>query len=159
MANSPQTELIWQGRIHLGDEPGIHGDAAYCGLAVELPFTLIKTDPAAPDTTTIIVRTRDVQTFTGYPGHLITVAAYVPDPAQPNHANRQVLATARLTTADDNVQEIDVDLAGLTFPAFVGVRLAVDTDVPPGLYDDFLFVRLANSSTNFAFVASFGFQL
>lgn len=158
MALSQQAELIWRGRIHLGDEPGIFGDAAYSGLGVELPITLIKTDPAAEDATTIIVRTKEVQTFTGYPGHRITVAAYVPDPDEPNHANRTVLATERLTTADDNRKEVAVDLSGLAFPAFLGVRLEVDTDVPPGLYDDFVFVRLSNSSVNFAFVASFGFQ-
>lgn len=158
MALSAQAELIWQGRTHLGDEPGIHGDAAYSGLGVELPITLDKTDQSAPDTTTLVVRTRDVQTFQGYPGHLITVAAYVPDPTQPNHANRTVLARERLTSADDNVKEVEVDLSGLAFPAFVGVRVQVDTDVPPGLYDDFLLVRLSNSSENFAFVASFGFR-
>lgn len=158
MALSQQAELIWQGKVHLGDEPGVYGDAAYSGLCVELPITLIKTDPAAADSTTIVLRTKEVQTFAGYPGHRITVAAYVPDPNEPNHANRQVLARERLTTADDNRKQVAVDLTGLTFPAFLGVRLEVDTDVPPGLYDDFLFVRLSNSSVNFAFVASFGFQ-
>ncbi|MFT7841245.1 hypothetical protein Q5530_34355 [Saccharothrix sp. BKS2] len=159
MALTPQAELVWQGRIHLGDEPGIHGDANYSGLSVELPLTLEKTDQSAPDATTIVVRTRDVQTFQGYPGHLITVAAYVPDPAEPNHADRVVLASERLTSADDNLKEVEVDLSGLAFPAYLGVRVQVDTDVPPGLYDDFLLVRLGNSSDNFAFVASFGFRL
>ncbi|MFD0205792.1 MULTISPECIES: hypothetical protein [Saccharothrix] len=158
MALSPQAELVWQGRIHLGDEPGIHGNAAYSGLGVELPLTLDKTDPSAADTTTLVVRTRDVQTFQGYPGHLITVTAYVPDPGDPNHSVPTVLATERLTSADDNVKEVEVDLSGLAFPAFLGVRVAVDTEVPPGLYDDFLLVRLSNSAADFAFVATFGFR-
>jgi hypothetical protein len=158
MALSQQAELIWQGRIHLGDDPGVFGDAAYGGLGVELSITLIKTDPAAKDSTTIVVCTKQVQTFSGYPGHRISIFAYVPDPNEPNHSNRTVLARARLTTDDDNRKEVPVDLSGLTFPAFLGVQLEVDTEVPPGLYDDFLFLQLSNSAVNFAFVASFGFQ-
>jgi hypothetical protein len=30
--------------------------------------------------------------------------------------------------------------------------------VPPGLYDDFVFVRLSNQSANITFVASLGFS-
>ncbi|WP_158887712.1 hypothetical protein [Amycolatopsis anabasis] len=155
---STQPELVWQGRIHLGDEPGVYGDADYPGIALELPLTLRKTDPAGPDSTTLVLRTQDVQTFTGYPGHLITVTAYVPDPADPFHADEQVLATARLTSADNNRKEIPLDLGGLTSPIFVSVRVRVDTEVPPGLYDDFVVTKLSNQSANFVFVASFGFS-
>jgi hypothetical protein len=42
---SPKPELIWQGRIHLGDEAGVFGDAFYSGLTTELPVTMQKTDP------------------------------------------------------------------------------------------------------------------
>jgi len=35
MAVNPKRELIWQGRLHLGDEPGIYGDAHYCGGAIK----------------------------------------------------------------------------------------------------------------------------
>ena len=45
LSSSP--ELIWKGRIHLGDEPGIFGDAEYAGISLELPVTLEKTDPHA----------------------------------------------------------------------------------------------------------------
>jgi hypothetical protein len=34
----------------------------------------------------------------------------------------------------------------------------VDTEVPPGLYDDFVVTRLLNRSVDFTFVASFGFS-
>ena len=82
---SPQPELIWQGRIHLGDEPGVFGDACYSGLTAELPITLQKIDPSGPDTTTLIVQTHNVETFSGYPGHLITATLYEPDPNQQFH--------------------------------------------------------------------------
>lgn len=82
---SPQPELIWQGRIHVGDEPGVFGDAFYSGLAMELPVTLRKIDPSGPDCTTLIVRTQNVETFSGYPGHLITATLYEQDPGQQFH--------------------------------------------------------------------------
>ncbi len=36
---NPQDELIWQGRIHIRDEPGVYGDAAHSGLCTEYPVT------------------------------------------------------------------------------------------------------------------------
>ncbi len=154
---STQSEFIWEGRQHLGDEPGIYGDAAYSGIALEFPLTLRKIDPAGADATTLVLRTQDVQTFAGYPGHLISVTAYEPDPNDPNHAIETVLATERLNGADNNSKELDLDLAGIASPAIVSVRVRVDTAVPPGLYDDFLVTKLLNQSVNFTFVASFGF--
>jgi hypothetical protein len=155
---SVQPELVWEGRIHLGDEPGVYGDAAYSGIALEFPLTLRKTDPTGPDTTTLVLRTQDVQTFAGYPGHLITVTAYQPDPGNPAHATETVLATARLSNEDNNHKEVHVNLTGIASPVFVSVRVRVDTEVPPGLYDDFVVTRLLNKSANFTFVASFGFS-
>jgi hypothetical protein len=155
---SPQSEPIWEGRQHLGDEPGIYGDAAYAGIALEFPLTLRKTDPAGADTTTLVLRTRDVQTFGGYPGHLITVTAYQPDPNDPTHSTETLLTTDLLTSADDNHKDLALDLTGIATPAFVSIRIRVDTTVPPGLYDDFLVTNLLNRSVNFTFVASFGFS-
>jgi hypothetical protein len=155
---SPQPELIWQGRIHIGDEPGIFGDAFYSGLATEFPVTLEKTNPTGPNTTTLEVRTQNVETFAGYPGHLITVTLYKEDPNQQFHFIETVLATERLTSADNNSQEITINLANNPSPMFVSVRVRVDTNVPPGLYDDFVVTKLLNKSQNFTFVASFGFK-
>ncbi len=155
---SLQPELVWEGRIHLGDEPGVYGDAAYSGIALEFPLTLRKTDPGGPDTTTLVLLTQDVQTFAGYPGHLITVAAHQPDPADPTRAVETVLTTQRLTSVDDNRKELTVNLAGIPSPAFVSLRVRVDIEVPPGLYDDFVVTRLSNRSADFTFVASFGFS-
>jgi hypothetical protein len=154
---SVRPELVWEGRLHVGDEPGVYGDAAYCGIALELPLTLRKTDPVGPDTTTLVLRTQDVQTFAGYPGHLITVTAFQPDSNDPTHATETVLTMERLTSADNNRKEIVINLAGIGSPAFISVRVRVGTEVPPGLYDDFVVTRLLNSSANFTFVASFGF--
>jgi hypothetical protein len=155
---SPQPELVWRGRIHLGDEPGVYADACYAGLSTELPLTLQKTDPTGPDTTTLVVETQDVQTFSGYPGHLVTATLYAPQPADPRHYQETVLATTRLTAADNNSKAINVNVAGRTGPIFVSVRIRIDTEVPPGLYDDFVVTRLLNRSPGFTFVASLGFN-
>jgi hypothetical protein len=155
---SPQPELVWQGRIHLGDEPGVYSDAAYSGLNTELPLTLQRTDPAGPDTTTLVVETQDVQTFSSYPGHLVTATLYAPAPADPLHYQGTVLASARLTAADNNSKAISINVAGHTGPIFVSVHIRIDTEVPPGLYDDFVVTRLLNRSPNFTFVASLGFS-
>lgn len=156
---SVQPELVWEGRIHLGDEPGVYGDAAYSGIALEFPLTLRKTDPAGPDATTLVLHTEGVQTFTGYPGHLITVTAYQPFPHDPPQAIEVPLATVTLSSADGNLKEVPIDLSGLDSPVFVSVRVRVDTKVPPGLYDDFVITRLLNKSAGFVFVASFGFSV
>jgi hypothetical protein len=155
---SPKPELIWQGRVHLGDEPGVFGDAFYSGLATELPVTLRKTDPSGPHTTTLILQTQNVETFSGYPGHLITITLYEKDPSQQLHFIETPLKTERLTSADNNRQEITIDLADKTSPMFVSVRVRIDTEVPPGLYDDFVITKLLNKSQNFTFVASLGFH-
>lgn len=155
---SPKPELIWQGRIHLGDEPGLFADASYSGLAMELPITLQKTDPSGPDTTTLVVQTQNVETFSGYPGHVVTVTLYEEDPNQQFHFIETPLVTERLTSSDNNRQELVINLANKTSPMFVSVRLRVDTEVPPGLYDDFVVTKLLNKSQNFTFVASLGFH-
>src|SRR5919197_3984742 len=72
-ADSAQAESIWQGRIHLGDEPGIYGDAQFSGATAELPITLQATSTTGDGKATIIVQTKDDQTFSGYPGHSVVV--------------------------------------------------------------------------------------
>ena len=156
---SAKPEMVWQGRIHVGDEPGIYGDANYAGLSTEFPMTFTKTNPTGPNTTTLVLHTNDVQMFTGYPGHLLTVNLYREDPAQQFHWLETVLTTTRMTSADNNSKEITLNLAGHTSPYFVSLRVRVDTEVTPGLYDDFIVRRLDNRSENFTFVASFGFTL
>jgi hypothetical protein len=154
---SAQSELVWQGRIHLGDEPGVYGDAGYSGLAVDVPVTLQKTDPGGPDRTTLEVATQDVTTFAGYPGHLVTVLLYEPEPSQANHFKAVELASTRLTSSHQGRVNIDINLSGRQSPARVSVRIQVDTEVSPGLYDDFVVTRLSNRSPNHAWAASLGF--
>src|SRR5262249_20855977 len=70
---NPSDVLIWQGRIHLGDEPGVYGDASYSGLCMELPMTFHPFDPTSPnEDLNLELEAEDVNVYTGYPGHLIT---------------------------------------------------------------------------------------
>jgi hypothetical protein len=151
----PESELVWQGRLQLGDEPGTFADACYAGLTTELPVTLRKVDADGADTTTLVVRALDVQTYPPYKGHPVTVTLYQGD-------GSKVLATTSLTASGKSAQdevEIAIDLAGAPSPAFVGVRIEVDTTVPPGLYDDFVVTRLLHKSHESKFVASLGFRV
>lgn len=151
-------ELIWQGRTHLGDEPGVYDDGtSYPGLAMELPITLERTSSPGADRTTLILETKDTQTFAGYPGHPITVTIYVPDPSLPFHAKPVVIAQTNLTSQDNNRKEIPINLAPFQPPYYIGVRVQVDSTVPPGALDDFIVTRLSNLSQNFRFIANFGF--
>lgn len=159
MALSPQPELIWQGRIHLGDEPGVFGDSAYSGLSSELPVTAERSDPNNVTASSFKLRliTSDLQTFADYPGHLIEVIRYIPDPAQPYHSIEQVVATERFTSADANTKDITVTVGQDVGPFRFSVRLRCDTTVNPGLYDDFVWRRLTMLADEFSFFASLGF--
>lgn len=159
MALSPQPELIWQGRIHLGDEPGVFGDSAYSGLSAELPIAVARTSPINVTTTSFKLRliTSDLQTFAGYPGHLIEVIRYVPDPSQQYHSIEQVVATERFTSADANTKEVTVTVGQDVGPFRFSVRLRCDTSVNPGLYNDFVWRRLTMLADGFSFIASLGF--
>ena len=148
MANSPQ-ELIWQGRLHLGDEPGIYGDASYSGLCAELPITVIRSDPTA-QAFKLVLKTVDLETFQGYPGHEITVFMYLPDPNQQFHSIQQVVASARFVSADQNTKEVTVNVGSAPGPFQLSVRLRVDTTVNPGLYDDFIWRTLELKSEQFS---------
>ena len=160
VAVSSKQELIWEGRLHLGDEPGVFGDAAYTGLCAEHPFTVSRSDPANPveQTFKVVLTTENLETFSGFPGHEITIFGYVPDPAQPGNAVRQVLATARFTSADANNKEVPITVGTRAGPFRLSVQLRIDTTVSPGLYDDFLWRRLSLRAKDFAFFASFGFS-
>jgi hypothetical protein len=158
MATNPQQELIWQGRIHLGDEPGIFGDAHYSGVGAELPITVYRSVVSStPDLQfTLILDTEHVQTYAGYPGHEITVTAYEPDPAKPYHSVERILAQARLVTGDNNQKLVQVSSGTTLGPFLISIRLRADTTVNPGFYNDFLFTRLSLVSPDF--YASFGFR-
>lgn len=160
MAVNQNQELIWQGRIHIGDEPGVYGDADYSGLSAELPITVYRSDTSNSDENPfkLILETENLETYTGYAGHEITVTTYEPDPATPYHSVERVLATTRFTTDDSNRKEVDVTPGATPGPFFISVRLRVDTTVNPGFYDDFVWKQISLISTDFEYYSSIGFN-
>ena len=161
MAVNPNQELIWQGRTHIGDEPGVYGDASYSGICAELPITIHRSNPEdgtdAPFT--LVLETEGLETFVPFPGHLIEVTIYEPDPITPNHSVERVLATDRFTGGDHNVKNVSVT-PGSSHPRFyLSIRLRADTTVTPGFYDDFVWTRLSLVSNQYFYYANFGFEI
>jgi hypothetical protein len=153
-------ELIWQGRLHFGDEPGVYGDAHFVGLASEWPLTLHKFDPTSTTGGTITFRIQadEVKVFAPSLGHSVTVTRSVPDPqaGNPYHWTRVVLPIVGANHLSSDVLEFDVALPVDAATVYLGLRLEVDTSVTPGLLDDFVVRRLtAKSSTHDALL---GFQ-
>jgi hypothetical protein len=147
---NPQDELIWQGRLHLGDEPGVYGDASYSGLCMELPITLRPFDPtSSKEDINFTLDAEDVNVFAGYPGHIITIFGYEPDPvAGPYKWKQVILLTSTLTS-----NSVQVKLPSLSGHKFVSLQIRVDTTVAAGLYNDFVFIRLSlGSKTHYAVV-------
>ncbi|WP_319452848.1 MULTISPECIES: hypothetical protein [unclassified Mycobacterium] len=149
----PTSEFIWQGRLHLGDEPGVFGDATYAGLAIELPLTLTKADSTSAATLT--VRAEHVQVIPPYLGHVVTVVAY-------QDGEAKVVGDARIAAPPDNPSDVEtvvpLDLSTVASPVYAGVRIHVDSAVAPGLYDDFVIAGLRLNSTDNAVVGELGFR-
>jgi hypothetical protein len=144
-------ELVWQGRLHFGDEPGVYDDAHVVGLASEWPLTLHKFDPASTTGGTITFRLQadDVKVFAPSPGHLVTVTRSEPDalPGNPYHWKRTVLPIVGSNHLSAEMLEFDIALPADVARVYLGLRLEGDTSVAPGLLDDFVVRRLSAKST------------
>lgn len=169
---NPKQEFVWQGRLHLGDEPGVYGDASYVGLSAELPITVTLVEQGGSDMVKITLETGAVQTYGAYLGHHVTLKHYELDASQPpNHWKESILWQGRLKSSSGNNAtdpsgskerlEIPIDLAGKMKPGeplFTSINVRVDTSVPAGLYDDFLIKRLSFQSDSHKYYATFGFR-
>jgi hypothetical protein len=151
---NPKDDLIWSGRIHIGDEPGVYGDAAYSGVCAEFPVTL-KRFPQAEGTAEpaddieIILDAADVAIFPGYElGHTVKVTGYKETAPGSNKWEVQCLGCWRLTG-----DELSFRLEGIGAKRLISIQVRVDTEVAPGLYNDFLLLRLTlRSTTHYAYL-------
>lgn len=154
--------IIWEGRIHIGDEPGIYGNAHYSGLSMKFPLTVKNITPSAPldDLLSLEFLTENVTVLSGCPGPLIAVRLYSPDPQQNNaYKWKETLIkdTDRiLNGATSTVVQIPV--TGSSAPVYISVAIEIDTDAKPGLYDDFLFTRLGYTNAHQNIYVSLGFK-
>jgi hypothetical protein len=156
--NDPAFQLIWQGRQHFGDEPGVYDDAHFVGLTSEWPLTFHKFDPGSTTGGTIRLRIEAdaVQVFPPSLGHLVTVTRSEPDPAAGPYAwKRTVLVTSHLPS---NALELEVALPANAATVYLGLRIEVDTSVAPGLLDDFVVRRLSVKSSTHDGVIGFQYE-
>lgn len=162
MPAETKPEVIWRGRLHLGDEPGVYGNATYVGLAVVLPVTLRKLpEPIATGQSTVLcVETEDVRVHEPYPGHKVRTMYYIPAPIEgAPHAWAEAMPpdapTYRLTTSGQ--VEVPLGLPAKLDIIHASVCIQVDTAVQAGAYDDFVVTGLfLRSGTHYA---SFGFEI
>ena len=156
---NPTSIFLWEGKVQLGDEPGIYGDAAYSGIGVKFPITLANINPAAPqdDVLKITLKTSDVNVYTGYPGHKIVIYDYSPDPNTQYRWVETILQdSARIERSRKTIFEVPIKLFQGSF--YIALGIEVDTTVKPGLYDDFLLLGIDYFADKESVYAKFGFQ-
>jgi hypothetical protein len=157
---NPNEEKIWQGLIHIGDEPGVYGAAAFAGLATEFPITIHRTPQAASgsDFVKLILVTEEVKSYAPYLGHDMVAIVYEPDATNPTHWKVHSRTTTKIASSAAPVS-VDVDLSTVTTdPIYVSLLVRSDTEVTPGFYDDFLITRLSLLADQYRYYASFGFR-
>lgn len=144
-------EPIWEGSLHLGDEPGIYGNAAYIGLGVDLPVTLTSFDSSSSAWDVHFeIFAEDVKIFPPYQGHRITVFACT-KPTSGSTTWTKTQVGAGILDSD----RAEVATSGSSDGHHI-VRIEVDSDLAPGLYNDFRLTGLRlMSSTHYA---DFGFR-
>lgn len=156
----PGQELVWCGRLHLGDEPGVYGDPCYAGLAIDLPVTIRPLPsppvPDAEDRLIFVLKADAVRTFPGYGGHRVAVVRYE-ETSEPNRWRERALAEERMDAAEKTVVvPLDGNAPAGNAPLYASVRVRLDTEVGPGFYDDFVLLSLTLRPERY--YASFGFH-
>jgi hypothetical protein len=138
-ADSPRT-VVWQGTVHLGDNPQQFSSTLSAGMLLQVPFQLAPEKRAGK----LTITTRDIQTLAG-DGHYADLLAHYEDPDGP--AREYLVQTFRLKGDSNNV---DVDhafdlepLKGLYAPpAYYSLRIKIDNQIKFSLWDDFLLKRI-----------------
>jgi hypothetical protein len=155
MAVSKSTEVVWLGRVHLGDEPGVYGDAEYAGLHWALPTTLYRSGSGATSPVTLKVQLDRVGSF-GARGH--RAAVYLHRPTASGGGWEVVLLREVYFNGGTDVLLDSLDLDSQGSRVFLSIRIEADQSVPPGLYNDFLVTGLSLIPVNFEYFASVGFD-
>jgi len=134
-----ERKTIWQGVIHLGDNPEQYSNTLSAGLVLQIPCKL-----DAEKKGKLLITMRDVQTLAGE-GHYADLMAHYEDEDGPGR--EYVVESFRLK---DNSNNVDVERA-FDFdpmkslqarPAFYSIRIKLDTQIKFSLWDDFLIKRI-----------------
>jgi hypothetical protein len=132
-------KAIWQGTLHLGDNPEQYSSALSAGLLLQIPCKL-----DAEKKGRLLITFRDVQTLAGE-GHYAELIAHYEDEDGPGR--EYVVETFRLKDNSNNAdveRTFDFDpLKNLQArPAFYSIRIKLDTQIKFSLWDDFLVKRI-----------------
>ena len=139
LSAEPMLKTVWQGAIHLGDNPAQYSSVNSAGMLMQIPCAI---DAAKKGK--LVISTRDVQTLAG-DGHYAELMAHYEDGDGP--AREYVVETFRLKGDSNNV---DIDHA-FDFdpmkdlqaqPAYYSVRIKIDTQIKFSLWDDFVMKRI-----------------
>jgi hypothetical protein len=145
--------LIWAGRLHLGDDPGVFGDAAYAGLGVELPVTVYPFDQGNAERGDIcfLLEANHVRCYGGLLGHQVTVYAFEPNPREEGWLRIRVAGPFAFESST-----VRAPLTNTPDLRYLSVRVDADACVQPGLYNDLVLISLMfESRTHYA---EFGFR-
>jgi hypothetical protein len=150
---SSAAEMIWQGRVQIGDEPGVYGDASYGGLATELPVTLTQYSGSGVVDVDFDLTAEGASSFgPPYLGHKITVFALTQVP----NSNPPVWQKANVGEGTLTSDQATVTASIAPGIRYIGVRVEADVTVTPGFYDDFVLTGLSlRASTHYA---DFGYR-
>ncbi len=121
---------------------------------MELPVTISTVNESGTAAQTD--RTENVQVIPPYLGHIVTVVSY-----QAGEISLLGTAPVKITADNQHAAESEVPLEVSTSPSPIpaGVRINVDTAVPPGLYDDLLLTGLRLESPGNSKVGERGFRV
>ena len=138
-AAEPGRTTVWNGALHLGDNPMQYSSLQSAGMALQIPFTL-----DADKKGKLTITTRDIQTLAGE-GHYAELVAHYQDDDGP--AREYVVELFRLK-GDSNNADVDHSFPFDPMknlyqkPAYYSIRIKVDTQIKFSLWDDFLLKRV-----------------
>jgi hypothetical protein len=146
-----RVDLLWQGRVHLGDEIGVYDDARYGGTRFDLPIQMFPFHSEIKEgDITFLLGLEGLQEFEGYPGHRFDVLGYLENEQNRGHWLVKPLAESRIKASGETTAEIR--LHG-RIPEYISVSIGVDTDLPPGMYDEIIVRRVSMiSKTHYGLV-------
>jgi hypothetical protein len=138
-ASAQERTTLWQGSLHLGDNPQQYASELSGGMSVQIPCKLPSEKKGR-----LHIAFRDIQTLAG-DGHFADLLAHYEDDDGPGR--EYVVESFRLKDNSNNVdvvRQFDFDpLKGLqAAPAFYSIRIKLDTQIKFGLWDDFLLKRI-----------------
>ena len=138
-AADPTRATVWQGTVHLGDNPAQFSSMNSAGMMLQIPFTM-----DAGKTTKLAITTRDIQTLAG-DGHYAEILGHYEDDDGP--AREYVVQAFRLKSNSNNVDtdhafDFDPMKSLYARPAYYSVRVRIDTQIKFSLWDDFVLKRI-----------------